>query len=463
MIEATRADRRCNADQVAAIVAIAAKTTNPDATDVIRRSMRASRGVPGSCKKSWPKIAAKDKRKVEQIRSARACFDQCGRARGKPAAFQFHGQQRQCLGLTAGHDVGAHRDRLAAQDRLRATLDYQRSATGSHHARTIFRLSYRTATTQVSRTRPVRLWAGAISERDRFQGFPFPYTRCRAGWAIGSIDRKDHAIVLEVKGGPAWRWTRIHVRWTCQGKQPFGPGGDWISNGRSLKLIKLTQDSDLDADGSGSASAIIGWNRQTARIILVTGIEAGYRQGAENAPVLQRTNMIPIRRRRRLINTDTMHAFHVHLRVLNARSWTCEGVRVRLAPIAMAPHFSFTIHATDGTGREPARSSCAVARFRTPAFMPVGTAATVKAMKPEAVRATGADIILGNTYHSDAAPRGRAGRAVGRPARVHELAERPILTDSGGYQVMSLCRPCARSPRKAWTFRSHLDGSKPSA
>ena len=77
--------------------------------------------------------------------------------------------------------------------------------------------------------------------------------------------------------------------------------------------------------------------------------------------------------------------------------------------------------------------------IRTPAFMPVGTAASVKAMKPEAVRATGADMILGNTYHLMLRP---GAERVARLGGLHRFMNwpRPILTDSGGYQVMSLSR-----------------------
>src|SRR5436190_23369806 len=98
--------------------------------------------------------------------------------------------------------------------------------------------------------------------------------------------------------------------------------------------------------------------------------------------------------------------------------------------------FAFTIDATDGaarTGRIRMRSG----EIRTPAFMPVGTAATVKAMKPEAVRASGADVILGNTYHLMLRP---GAERVARLGGLHKFMnwDRPILTDSGGYQVMSL-------------------------
>ncbi len=96
--------------------------------------------------------------------------------------------------------------------------------------------------------------------------------------------------------------------------------------------------------------------------------------------------------------------------------------------------------------------------IRTPAFMPVGTAATVKAMKPEAVRAAGADIILGNTYHLMLRP---GAERVARLGGLHEFMkwDRPILTDSGGYQVMSLS-DLNKLTEKGVEFRSHIDGSK---
>ncbi|MDA7593173.1 tRNA guanosine(34) transglycosylase Tgt [Rhodobacteraceae bacterium] len=96
--------------------------------------------------------------------------------------------------------------------------------------------------------------------------------------------------------------------------------------------------------------------------------------------------------------------------------------------------------------------------IKTPAFMPVGTAATVKAMLPESVRSTGADILLGNTYHLMLRP---------TAARISELGglhkfmnwERPILTDSGGFQVMSLAE-LRKLSEEGVTFKSHIDGSR---
>ena len=119
--------------------------------------------------------------------------------------------------------------------------------------------------------------------------------------------------------------------------------------------------------------------------------------------------------------------------------------------------FAFTIHATDGKART---GTIAMQRgeIRTPAFMPVGTAATVKAMKPEAVRATGADIILGNTYHLMLRP---GAERVARLGGLHRFMnwDRPILTDSGGYQVMSLS-DLRKITEEGVTFASHLDGSR---
>jgi len=96
--------------------------------------------------------------------------------------------------------------------------------------------------------------------------------------------------------------------------------------------------------------------------------------------------------------------------------------------------------------------------IRTPAFMPVGTAATVKAMRPEEVRASGADIILGNTYHLMLRP---GAERVAKLGGLHEFMgwERPILTDSGGYQVMSLSE-LTKVTEEGVAFASHLDGSR---
>src|SRR5687768_3838428 len=122
----------------------------------------------------------------------------------------------------------------------------------------------------------------------------------------------------------------------------------------------------------------------------------------------------------------------------------------------MPPRFAFSIAATDGRARA---GVIAMRRgeIRTPAFMPVGTAATVKAMKPADVRASGADIILGNTYHLMLRP---GAERIARLGGLHAFMgwERPILTDSGGYQVMSLAE-LRKVSEEGVSFKSHLDGS----
>jgi queuine tRNA-ribosyltransferase len=122
-----------------------------------------------------------------------------------------------------------------------------------------------------------------------------------------------------------------------------------------------------------------------------------------------------------------------------------------------APRFSFTVTATDGAARAGA-IAMGRGEIRTPAFMPVGTAATVKAMKPADVRASGADIILGNTYHLMLRP---GAERVARLGGLHRFMgwERPILTDSGGYQVMSLSE-LSKVSEEGVAFASHLDGSR---
>ncbi|MBA4754994.1 MAG: tRNA guanosine(34) transglycosylase Tgt [Sphingobium sp.] len=121
------------------------------------------------------------------------------------------------------------------------------------------------------------------------------------------------------------------------------------------------------------------------------------------------------------------------------------------------PRFSFSIAATDGKARTGA-IQMRRGEIRTPAFMPVGTAATVKAMRPAEVRATGADIILGNTYHLMLRP---GAERMARLGGLHGFMgwDRPILTDSGGYQVMSLSA-LTRMSEQGVAFSSHIDGSK---
>lgn len=123
----------------------------------------------------------------------------------------------------------------------------------------------------------------------------------------------------------------------------------------------------------------------------------------------------------------------------------------------MPPRFVFTIDATDSAART-GRIEMRRGTIRTPAFMPVGTAATVKAMRPAEVRATGADIILGNTYHLMLRP---TAERMERLGGLHRFMgwDRPILTDSGGYQVMSLSALTKQS-EDGVEFKSHLDGSR---
>ncbi len=123
----------------------------------------------------------------------------------------------------------------------------------------------------------------------------------------------------------------------------------------------------------------------------------------------------------------------------------------------MTARFSFTLAATCGRARTGVISTPR-GEIRTPAFMPVGTAATVKAMRPESVRETGADILLGNTYHLMLRP---TAERIARLGGLHKFMnwDRPILTDSGGFQVMSLAE-LRKLTEDGVTFRSHIDGSK---
>lgn len=119
--------------------------------------------------------------------------------------------------------------------------------------------------------------------------------------------------------------------------------------------------------------------------------------------------------------------------------------------------FPFDVSATDGAARTGVLRTPR-GDIRTPAFMPVGTAATVKAMTVDQVRQTGADIILGNTYHLMLRPTAERIRRLGGLHRFMRW-EGPILTDSGGFQVMSLS-DISKVKEDAVTFASHIDGSK---
>ena len=122
----------------------------------------------------------------------------------------------------------------------------------------------------------------------------------------------------------------------------------------------------------------------------------------------------------------------------------------------MTENFQFTLSTTDGMARR-GQMDTPRGEIRTPAFMPVGTAGTVKAMYPEQVRETGADIVLGNTYHLMLRP---GAERVARLGGLHDFMDwqRPILTDSGGFQVMSLAK-LRKLDENGVTFKSHIDGS----
>ncbi|MEP1441720.1 MAG: tRNA guanosine(34) transglycosylase Tgt [Hyphomicrobiales bacterium] len=123
----------------------------------------------------------------------------------------------------------------------------------------------------------------------------------------------------------------------------------------------------------------------------------------------------------------------------------------------MSVPFSFNLKATDGKAR---RGEVVTHRgnIRTPAFMPVGTVATVKAMYPNQVRDLGADVVLGNTYHLMLRP---GAERMARLGGLHKFMNwpHPILTDSGGFQVMSLAT-LRKLTEQGVTFKSHIDGSK---
>ena len=118
---------------------------------------------------------------------------------------------------------------------------------------------------------------------------------------------------------------------------------------------------------------------------------------------------------------------------------------------------SFKLNATDGAARAGVIKT-GRGDVRTPAFMPVGTAGTVKAMLPESVAATGADILLGNTYHLMLRPGAERVAVLGG---LHAFMnwDKPILTDSGGFQVMSLAG-MRKVTEEGVRFASHVDGSR---
>ncbi|MBF0340872.1 MAG: tRNA guanosine(34) transglycosylase Tgt [Magnetococcales bacterium] len=123
----------------------------------------------------------------------------------------------------------------------------------------------------------------------------------------------------------------------------------------------------------------------------------------------------------------------------------------------MSVRFAFELLHADPSGARRGRVTTPRGLIETPAFMPVGTAATVKAMDPEDVRATGAAILLANTYHLFLRP---GHETVARLGGLHAFMrwDGPILTDSGGYQVFSLSS-LRKITEEGVAFRSHLDGS----
>ena len=123
----------------------------------------------------------------------------------------------------------------------------------------------------------------------------------------------------------------------------------------------------------------------------------------------------------------------------------------------MSMEFGFSILCTDGRARAGELTTCH-GKVATPAFMPVGTSATVKAMLPEQVRQTGATVVLGNAYHLSIRP---GAERIARFGGLHRFMNwtGPILTDSGGFQVMSLSK-IRQIEEKGVSFRSHLDGKR---
>src|SRR4026208_2044322 len=122
----------------------------------------------------------------------------------------------------------------------------------------------------------------------------------------------------------------------------------------------------------------------------------------------------------------------------------------------MSAPFAFQLFNTDCDARR-GELITSHGKVQTPAFMPVGTQATVKGLIPDDVRATGAEIVLGNTYHLMLRPGAERIAALGG---LHKFMNwpRPILTDSGGFQVMSLSE-LRKITDKGVTFRSHIDGA----
>ncbi len=156
-----------------------------------------------------------------------------------------------------------------------------------------------------------------------------------------------------------------------------------------------------------------------------------------------------------LIEFFTKHSF-LKVSYSNMQSFSLANMRWNslYAPVMSV---NFTIKQTDGAARTGVVAT-AHGEIRTPAFMPVGTAATVKGMMPESVAATGADILLANTYHLMLRP---SAELVAKMGGLHKFMnwKKPILTDSGGFQVMSLSK-LRKISEQGVVFKSHLDGSE---
>jgi queuine tRNA-ribosyltransferase len=136
---------------------------------------------------------------------------------------------------------------------------------------------------------------------------------------------------------------------------------------------------------------------------------------------------------------------------------TAQTTMTETTTFSPTPDFRFTLAATDGKARTGALTMPRGV-IQTPAFMPVGTAATVKGMYPQQVRDLGADIVLGNTYHLMLRP---GAERIARLGGLHHFMQwpHPILTDSGGFQVMSLSG-LRKLNEQGVMFQSHIDGSK---
>ncbi len=296
--------------------------------------------------------------------------------------------------------IALQRTGIDWEHRLRATADYQRSNGRTSREQYLAAWEPRF---QVSDD----LFAYGLAqyESDRFQGFSSRYS-LSGGLGYKAID--SSTAQLSLKAGPAWRKVDF-INGT--GYNSLGALAGFDFSWQFARQLRLTQNADLVADSGGTAVVTI--DSDNVSVLATTGLEATISSRPHHAPVLHdRLRQQPAFRR----GLDR-HAIPVHTRL-----W--------LLTTPASPSPSTPRDGKARTGRIRMRRG----EIRTPAFMPVGTAATVKAMKPEAVRATGADIILGNTYHLMLRP---GAERVAKLGGLHKFMnwERPILTDSGGYQV----------------------------